>query len=217
MAITRAEIKYNVYEKLNKSATTRGFFTDAKCNAAIQEAVDFVVAEMQIADDGYAHKMDNLDVPNGAVTIPIPPHMAMILEVRFLLGDVYVPLGYDQRFGDVAYNAQSGAVQFPTRYSVIDNCFYFSPAISVGGVGYLQVEYMAASKRLANDTDTLESQFDRSMMWWVCYRSCSILASNVGQFAKSWQAEEAHWYNQMKQIIFKRNSQVIPIREFSGG
>ena len=216
MSFTRAQVKYEILQKLNKSAATRGFYTDEKCNSAIQEAIDFIAAQMFIADDGWSHKMDFIDIDDGCVTVPIKPSWAMIVEVRYLLGDTYIPISYDQRFGDNGYSSASGAVQFPSRYQVIDNCFYFNPAISTGGTKALQVEFMAYPKRLSKDTDFLESQFDKSMFWFAVYRSCSIMASSVGEFAKAWTNEESSWWASMQQIIFKRNQQVTPIREFNG-
>lgn len=214
--ITRGQIKFEIWEKLNKSAQTKGFYTDSKVNLAIQESIDYVASMMFLHDEGWLHKIDYLDTQSNQLAIPIPQHIAMIAELRYLVGNVYLPLMYDQDYGNAQWSGASGATQFPSRYRIVDNQIYFNPALGVGGSKFLQVEYMAYPKRLQQDSDFLESQFDRSMYYYIIYRSCSILASNIAQFAKPWKEEEAQWYNNMASIITTRNQQSTPIKDFEG-
>ncbi len=212
----RAAIKFEIYQRLNKSATTPGFYTSDKVNSAVQEALDLVAAEMFEADEGFMKKLDNLDVAAGAITIPVPPHMAMIEQVRYLVGNVYVPMAYDSQWNVPQWSVTSGATQLPGSYRIIDNKFYFTPAIGVGGAGFLQVEYQAYPMVLLADTQKIDPQFDRSMIYYVIYRACSILASAMGQTNKSWQREEDMWRQKMVNIVAKRNSGTSVIKDFCG-
>lgn len=214
--ITRAMIKGEIYEKLNKSAATKGFYTDTKVNLAIQECVDYIAGKMFLQDEGWLHKLKNFDTSANLVSFPIPPDMAMVVEVRYLVGNIYIPLIYDQDFGNSQWAQSSGVVQFPSKYRMVDNTFYFNPPIGVGGAKNLQIEYMAYPKRLQNDSDFLASQFDRSMYYYIIYRSCSVLAGNIAQFGKAWSEQEYQWFEQMLNIISKRNMQTTPIQEFQG-
>ncbi len=212
----RAAVKFEIYQRLNKSPTTPGFFTAPKVNSAVQEALDLVAVTMFESDQGFMKKLDHLDVTANALTIPIPPHMAMIEEVRYLVGSVYVPLMYDAQWQVPQWSPTSGATQLPSTYKIIDNKFYFNPPLGVGGTGYLQVEYQCYPSILLSDTQKIDPQFDRCMIYYVIYRSCSILASAMGQTNKSWQLEENIWRQKMANIIAKRNSGTSYIKDFCG-
>ncbi len=54
------------------------------------------------------------------------------------------------------------------------------------------------------------------MIYYITYRTCSILASAIGQTVKSWEKEESLWYNEMIQIVYKRTSGTTTIKDFSG-
>ncbi len=201
---------------MNKSPATPGFYTEAKVNSAIQEAIDYVSAWMFEADQGFLKKMDFLDVSANAITIPIPPHMAIIEQVRYLTGNVYVPLDYDSQWAVPQWSVSSGATQLPATYMIVDNKFFFTPALGVGGTQYLQVEYQAYPSILRSDSQHIDPQFDRSMLYFAIYRACSILASAMGQKVKDWADEEAMWGQKMVNIVNKRNAQSTAIRDFAG-
>ncbi len=212
----RAALKYEIYQRLMKSPVTPGFFTAPKVNSAIQEAIDYVSAEMFEADNGFLKKIEYIDVEANALTIPVPPHMAMIEEVRYQVGNVYVPLSYDSQWQVPQWSVNSGATQLPATYRIVDNKFYFAPALGVGGVNYLQVEYQGYPSVLRTDAQKIDSQFDRSMLYFIIYRSCSILASAIGQNVKAWEKEEALWHQKMINIVYKRNNGTTTIKDFAG-
>lgn len=216
MSITRAQLKSDIYEKLMKAPGARGFYTDTKANSAIQEAMDYVATEMFLADEGWNHKIDYLDTVANVVKVDLLPHMSMVMEVRYLIGNTYMPLLYDQDYGNTQWSDNSGLVQFPARYRIIDNALYFNPAIGVGGANYLMIEYVAYPKKFLNDTDFMDSQFDRAMYWFMVYKTCSVLVSNVQQFNRPWAQEEQQWYQKALDIIVKRNQTSTPIGDFEG-
>ena len=216
MSITRGEIKYEVLLRLQKSAVTKGFYTDSKINSVIQEAQDYVATEMFLADEGWNHKLGYLDVPANSVSIPLPADMAMIAQVRYLIANTYVPLTYDQEWDSAQWGGASGIVQAPSSYRLVDNNLYFNPAIGAGGANYLQIEYFAYPRRLANDKDFIESSFDRSMVWFIVYHSCNMLAGQLQQTISDWDKQEQKWLGRMKDIISMRTRQCVPIGEFEG-
>lgn len=214
--LSRADVKYEIYERLNKSPATRGFYTDKKCESAIQESIDFVSTELFLADEGYLHKIDYLDTESNQITIPVPSYMAMVIEVRYLLGNTYIPLVYDQQFQTPQWSDNSGVVQFPSRYRIVDNRFYFSPAFGQGGEKYLMVEYFAYPTVLRNDSQKLDPQFDRCMAWFIIYNSMTIMSSSMQQFAQTWKPIQDSWYNKMLMIVNTRNVGPTNIQDFEG-
>lgn len=216
MSITRAEIKYEIWTRLNKTATSPGFYTSDKLDAVIRECLDYITTEMMLADEGWVHKIDYFDTVANQVTVPVPPHMSMISEVRYLVGNIYTPLQYDQQWGEAQWSGASGVVQFPSRYKIVDNMLYFNPALGVGGPQYLQVEYMAYPPKMRKDSDVVPSQFDRTMFWYTIYRSCNLLAGQVQQTQDDWVQHEAMWGQRMRDLIGMRTRQAIPIRDFDG-
>lgn len=215
--IDRAQIMNDIWQRLNKSPVNPGFYTPDKVRSVIQECVDFVSAEMMLADEGFAHKLGHLSPAANTVSIAIPFDYAMILEVRYLIGNIYRPMSYDQQWGDIKWASGSGAVQqYPARYKLIDNMFYFNPPIGVGGLKYLEIEYAAYPRRLQLDSDALPAQFDRAMYWFIVYKSCNVLAGLFQQTVDDWQTNENLWGQKMIMMINLRTRQSIPIKEFEG-
>lgn len=211
----RAAIRFEVYQRLNKSAATKGFYTDARCNSAIQEAMDYVSTQMMIYDEGWNHKIDYIDVEANQLTIPVPPHMEMIQELRYLVGNVYTPMAYDAPWGAAQWAENSGATSLPSSYRIIDNQFYFNPPIGQGGTKYLQVEYCRFPMVLRDDAQQIDPQFNRAMINFVIYRAATILVNMYGMKGE-WGQTEKLWFDQMMTLLQKRNAQSKPITEFCG-
>lgn len=215
MSVTRASIKFEILTRLNKSAAYKGFYTDQKLNSVIQECLDYISTEMFLADEGWNHKIDFVDTTAGQVALPVLPHWAMIADVRYLLGDTYEPMTYDQAQTAAQVGPTSGLTNFPSTYRIVDNQLYFNPPIAVGGAKYLQVEYFAYPRRLQKDSDFLDSQFDRSMFWAIIYMSCAKLPGQMEQ-ATQLSADADGWMQRMRDIIAMRTRQSIPIQNFEG-
>ncbi len=213
---TRAQLAYQTYQRLNKSSATPGFYTEEKVHGALQEALDYVGVKMMLADNGFLKKLDYLDVTANQVTIPIPPHINMIEEVRYLVGNVYIPLAYDSQWKVPQWSPQSGATNLPASYRIVDNRFYFNPPLGVGGTNYIQIEYQSYPSIMRNDNQQIDPQFDRAMTYYLVYRACSILASAMGSTVKPWEVEETLWLNAMQQIVQNRNKQPIALSDFAG-
>lgn len=214
--LTRGAIKQMVFERLNKSAATPGFYTDAKMNSAVQEAFDYISSEMQIADQGWLKHLDYWDVEANQQTIDIPPYVEYIESISYLIGTVYVPLSYDSEFGRSQWAPTSGVTQLPASYRVVSSKLYFNPPLSVGGEKYLAVEYQSSPPILRNDAQQLPQDFSRALQYYIVYRTMSVLAASMKQTERPWAAEEADWREKMLSITNKRNKVSTYMKPFMG-
>lgn len=212
----RAAVRNQIYLTLNKGPATKGFYTDDRCNDAVQEALDFVASEMFLYDEGWQKKIDYIDVQANQQTIPIPPHMEMIQEVRYLTGNVYTPLQYNTNVGGAAWSVQSGVTSVPGTYDIVDNSFFFNPALGVGGPKYLQVTYMRYPSIIRDDAQQIDPQFARGMIYFVRYRAATIMANSFGMKNVPWAQQESMWYEKLIDLVEKRNAQSKNITDFCG-
>ncbi len=142
--------------------------------------------------------------------------MEMIQEVRYLIGNVYIPLVYDSNFNNAEWSVQSGVTNLPGRYRIVDNSFYFNPALAVGGTGFLQITYMRYPSILRDDAQQIDPQFNRGMIYYIQYRAATIMANNFGIKNVPWADQEGIWYKKLLDVIQKRNAQSKAITEFCG-
>lgn len=214
--ITRAQITYEIWQRLNKTPQTPGFFTQDKVNTIIQEGLDFLGSEQMLADEGFNKQLEYLPAAAGAVSINIPFDMAMLCEVSYLVGDIYMPLTYDSDFGKPQWAGSSTVQPYPCTYKIINNNLYFNPPIGVGGPKVLQIQFNAYPPRLTKDSSVIPAQFDRAMLWYLVYSSCNSLSGLMQQTVDDWQRQEAKWYQKAIQMIGMRTRQVIAIQDFTG-
>lgn len=216
MGISRGQIKFEMLTRLQKTSKTKGYFTDDKMNSVITEALDYLATEMMLADQGWNHKLEYADAPQGMVTLPMKPQWSMIAEIRFRTGNGYAPLSYDQRYGTSENAVDSGASGGPGSYRIIDNQIYFNPPVGEGGDAYIQIEFFAYPPKLLTDNDTVDPSIDRCMFWFIVYHSISMLGGQVEQGNDSLMAQEAKWLGRVRDIISMRTRQTIAITDFEG-
>jgi hypothetical protein len=172
---------------------------------------------MFLAGEGWQDKMKFVTTVAGQVTVPVTPDMAMIKEVRFLFGGIYVPMVYDDANRQPQTNPSENTAAYPpARYRIVDNQFYFNPPLFEGGTDYLQIEYMSYPKRVADDHDVIEGQFYKPFQHWAVYWCASRLVAGIGKPDPDWGRQEAAWYLKIKAVIDKRNMQTTVMREFEG-
>ena len=214
MPMSRGELKGQVLRLLNKNAKFTGAYQDETLNDAIQEAMDYVATKMFIANQGWSDKIDYKTIAANCITVPIPETWAMIKEVRYKFGDIYVPLVYDVAGKDIQYASDSGARQYASSYRIVDNQLYFNPALAEGGTNYLQIEYTAFPKFLQKDGDTIEPQFNRCFTNFMKYKAASCLAASIEKFVTPWSKIENDWWQQMQDLVSKRNLQSTQLLEY---
>lgn len=217
MSLTRGEIAGRILRLVNKTASFPGFYTAAKINDAIEEALDFLAVDMFLAGEGWQDKMKYLTVSAGQVTIPLTADIAMVKEVRYRFGGEYLPMVYDDASRQTQTDPQSGATAgYTGRYRIVDNALYFNPPLYDGGTDYIQLEYMTFPKRLSNDGDVIDGHFFKPFVHWVVYWCASRLVSGVGKADPDWARQEGAWFVRVKAVIEKRNLQTTTMREFQG-
>lgn len=199
-----------------KTAQTPGFYSNELLDDAFNEALDYVAAEMFMADEGWLAKMMTYDTVANQLKLDLTISVSMIREVRYMFGDIYVPLVYDAGNEKNQAADSSGIRQWAYTYRILDNALYFNPALAEGGTNYLQVEYISYPKRLQDDTDFMESQFDNAMLHFCKYKMASICAAAIENYTPAWAGLESLWFQKMRDIIVKRNLQSIAIQDFAG-
>ncbi len=212
----RAALRHDILNILNKSPKVPGFYTESKVNMAIQKALDYAATQMMIYDGGFLKKIDYIDVAADQLTIPLPPYMEFIEEVRYLVGNVYTPLLYDSNWNTAEWSPNSGATSLPSRYRIVDNQFYFNPPIGAGGPKFLQVEYQRFPSIMRDDAQQLDPQFSRATVNFCIYNAATALANMYGIDNVTWGASEAMWFDQMMMLLTKRSAQSRPIADFAG-
>ncbi len=217
MAISRGELKAKILRILNRTSTNKGYYTDDKMNDAIEDGIDFITAEMHLAGEGWTNKITNLTTVAGQTMVKIPPDMSLINVVRYKAGTEYIPLLYQEDRMTSATTSASGETQTPASYRIVDNHLYFNPGLTDGGTDILQIEATTYPKLISSDTADIPAFFDKSMMHYLKFRSCSYLGSGAGgRQMKEWADFEAQWYDKMMNIVYKRNNTVQFVAEFNG-
>jgi hypothetical protein len=107
----------------------------------------------------------------------------------------------------------SAATQFPIKYRLVSDQIYFNPQPTTVGERYLQIEYMSYPVWLLDDDQRVDGEFDRAMMWYIKYRSATILVVNNGGYPK-WAMLEDEWKQQVDLIIHKRIRKPRYVKEF---
>lgn len=214
MALSRGELKGQILRLFYNSGAYTGALNDDTINDAIQEAFDEVAVHMFMAGEGWTDKIAFYTTSAGQRTLPIRESMAMLREVRYLYGDIYIPMTYDTENSQKQYADASGVRQYAFAYRIVDNQLYFDPPLAEGGTDYIQVEYTDFPKFLKNDLDEVEPQFNRAFVNYIKYSAATILASSIEKFQIPWKESERKWYMLMKEIVVKRNLQVTQVREF---
>ena len=211
--ISRGELKGRVLRFLNKTSKFKGFYADDKMNDAFQEAIDFIAIEMFEDGEGWTSDIWFIDTTANQVSVPIPDEIAMIKEVRYKIGDAYVPVVYDTDQGQPD-TLKTQVSQFPSKYRIVDNAIFFNPPISDAGVEYLQIEGEKYPKYFQDDADIIPHQFSRAMWHFMKYKMASNLAYSTEKYSIPWKSEEVQWYGQMKKLVAKRVNKPTAIREF---
>ena len=216
MAVTRGDMKTQIWGLLNKVSTNAGFYTSSKLDDAIQDCLDFVAVEMFMAGEGWLSQIGYITTVANTPNYALPTGMAILNEVRYLSGDAYVPISYDDRSSTVHLASTSGVVEFPGSYRIVNNELYFNPPPAEVGTNYVQLEYTTYTAALANDAAIINAQFDNCLLQYVKWRAASLLASQLGKVYKEWEKYEEQWYGQMIKITSKRMRHASIIKEFEG-
>ncbi len=214
MSLSRGELKGKVLRFLEKTAAHPGFYDDAKMNDAIQEALDYITVQMFMNTQGFFTKYIYLDTVGNQVSIDLPGNVALIGEVRYLIGDVYMPLMYDPQIADASYIGSSVEQAWGGRYRMLGRQIVFDPPMANGGDRFLQIEATVYPDILLDDQALIDPQFDRAMVNYCKYKVCSILAGSIEKDFRAWETEEQQWFDAMQQVVNRRTLKSVAITEF---
>lgn len=212
MAISLGQLKFDVLTLVNKSASLKGFYTDEKMELGARDGLAMIAVEMFIGGQGWQDKARNLTVEEGMVSVDLPADICFINQVRFLFGNVYYPMMYDNQRQNAQVEPGTGVNFIPPTYRILNNAIWFNPALSQGGT--LQLEYTTYIRNMENDADVFPANLDISMYQFLFYHVASFCVASVGKADPEWQRWENYWYNQMRLVITKRNNQIAYIKEF---
>ncbi len=212
---SRGELAGKVLRYLNKTANLPGYYTPEKMNDAIQEALNYVAAEMFEAGEGWLTKYLFLDTVGGQTSVDLPGNVALIRDIRYRISDAYYPMTYDDQAGGWSYIGTGVNQAIGTyRFRLLGRQIVFDPPISDGGERYLQIECVYYPSVLVDDNELIDPQFDASCCEFLKYKVCSILAGSIEKEVVSWAGEEAKWEKKMKMVLTRRIMSSTPIAEF---
>lgn len=219
MALTLAQISTSILGLVNKTNTYQGFYTTQKVTDAVNDSLDYIAAEMFQRGNGWFNTITTLNVTAGTPTVALPTSCSIIQAVRYLVGNVYVALMYDDQATQTQVQDPSATVQYPASYRLVNDavlgpCIYFNPVPGASGTGYVQLEYSAYPTLLANSGDTIDPQFDRCLTNYVKWRAASQLVAQVGNPMPAWQRYEDEWLAKMKETVSRRIRQTQWVKDF---
>ena len=216
MAFTLAQIRAEVLNILQKDASYQGFYTTDKCNRIINESMAYISARMMMEGEGWLQTIGFITTTANTPSYTLPTGCSIINSIRYLYSDVYLPMVYDDQAFDTQIAASSSLTQCPYRYRIVADKIYFNPIPLLVGPNYIQIEYTSYPATLAADGDSLLSQFDHGLYYYLVYRTAGALVAQTGQAVAEWQIYEQQWFSVMQNIISKRNRVQCVIADFGG-
>lgn len=212
MSQSRGQLRGRVLRYLNKTSAVSGFYAADKVNDAIQMALNHVAVHMFQAGDGWLTDLIFIDTQAGQVSIDLPARVALIREIRYKVGDRYVPMAYNDQDGQ-ASGINSGDNQQAYCYRLLGRKIVFDPQLSDGGEKFLQIEAVYYPQILTDDSDMIDMQFDAAMTDWIMFKVCSILSGSIEKTVRAWAKDEDEAWQAMMTVVTRRLLKSTPIRE----
>ncbi len=217
MSRTLGALEGQVLGILQKTPGYQGFYTPEKVKDAVNECFDYVAARMADAATGcWLDEVRHYDTVTNQALVPLQDDIVMIKVARYLTGNVYTPIIYDEARESAVYVGSSGVTQYPSRYRLLNDSIYFNPPLGVAGPQYLQLEVCALPQQMITDGQIIPAKFNRALQHYIKYRSASVLASAVGKFNKEWAQFEGEWFDVMLKMLDKKVNSPAYVRDFEG-
>ncbi len=217
MSRTLGELCGQVLQILQKSPGYQGFYTPDKVRDAAQEAIDYVSTKMAESETGgWIEETRLYDTVTGQALVPLEDDILMVKVARYLTGNVYTPIIYDEARESAVYVGSSGVTQYPSRYRIQGDNIYFNPPLGVAGPQFLQLEVCVLPAKMVSDGQIVPAKFNRALQHYIKYRTASVLASAVGKFNKEWAQYEQDWFDVMLRMVNKRVNSPAYVRDFEG-
>jgi len=204
VALSLASLKTRILNILQKETTYQGFYTNSKLDQGINESMDYVAARaMHEMGEGWFQDLAYITTVANTPGYDLPTGTALVREVRYLSGNVYIPLSPIEAVDEAwAVGGVPGGI--PSRYELIGGQIVFNPAPSIVGVNHLQLKVTKFPTSLVASGDLLPAQFSNALEWYLIYRTASLLVMAVGNPDPEWQQKESEWYRVMESMITAR-------------
>lgn len=212
--LSRGELRGKVLRYLNKTPDLPGYYSEAKVNDAISEALNYIAVEMFLAGEGWLQKYLYFNTEGGQTSVDLPGNIALIREVRYKVSDVWYSLPYDDQEGGFSYIGTGVQQAFGYKYRILGRQVVFDPPLSEGGERFLQIEADYYPSVLLDDNELIDPQFDAACCEFLKYKVCSILSGSIEKEFIAWAKIEAEWEAKMQAIVTRRTLASTPIREF---
>lgn len=212
--ISRGQLKGKIWRYLGKTATQPGFYTSEKLDEAIDEALASIAVEMFMAGEGWLTSFAYFDTTDGQSEVALTGNVGLIRQVRYMIGDTYVPLVYDDQENRPTRVRGTTVTQVAFKYRLMGNKLVFDPPLATGGTKYLQLEIVSYPKRLQDDSELIDAQFDVCAQEYLKYKVCSILAGSIEKSQITWAALEADWQMRLSHVLARRVLSSTPIKMF---
>ncbi len=214
MALSLASLKTKVLNILQKETSYQGFYTDSKLEQGINESMDYIAARaMHEMGQGWFQDISYITTVADTPGYALPPGTALVREVRYLSGDIYLPLRPIEAV-DEPWTSDDTQVVFPWRYELIGGQIVFNPIPSIVGTNYLQLKVTRFPTELTAGVDTLPTQCSRPLEWYLIYRTATLLCMAVGNPNPEWQQKEGEWYRVFESMITARIKKPKYVRDF---
>lgn len=214
MALSLASLKLKILNILQKETSYQGFYTDSKLDQAVNESMDYIAARaMHEMGNGWFQEIAYITTVAATSGYTLPTGTCMVREVRYLSGDLYVPIRPIEAV-DESWTLTDTQVVFPWRYELIGSQIVFNPVPSIVGTNYLQLKITKFPTALVAGGDTLSAQFTNALEWYLIYRSASLLVMSVGNANPEWAQKEAEWYRVFESMITARIKKPKYIKDF---
>jgi signal peptidase I len=214
MPTSRGQIKAKVWRFLNKSPRNPGYYSSEKLDEAIQEVLTFISVNMFLAGEGWSTSYKYIDTKAGQTAVPLPGDIALIREVRYFIGGVYVPVPYNDQEGDNSYIGTGVQQAFGYRYRLLGRQIVFDPPLAEGGERYLQIEAVNYPAEILSDSEIIDPQFDAACLEYLKYGVASVCAASIEKSIITWDKQQAEWWQLMQSVLNRRTMASTPLREF---
>lgn len=215
MALDLTTLRVRVLNILQKESSYQGFYTTTKLDQAINESMDYIAARaMHEMGEGWYQEITYITTTGGTESYNLPTGTALVREVRYLYGSTYIPLRPLEAVDEAWLNPNASNVILPWRYELIGGKIYFNPVPNEVGTDFLQLKVTKFPTALVSGSDTLPTQFNNALEWYLIYRSASALNMAVGNENPEWQRMEGEWFDVMKQMITGRIKKPKYVKEF---
>lgn len=216
--ISRGELKGKIWRYLGKTATQPGFYTSEKVDEAIEEGLNYIAVEMFKAGEGWLTSYQYYDTVAGQAAVPLDGSVGLIRQARYMnVNGVYSPLTYFDNAdsgSSPSSTGDNGVTQWANTYRLLGNRLVFDPPLGEGGTNYLQLEVVSYPKRLQNDSQFIDSQFDVCALEFLKYKACSILAGSIEKTIITWADLEMKWEEKLLTVLNRRVMSSVRIKEF---